>query len=281
MSTIESQESIDDVTAFGEVSGRRECVLSVVASALNEAANVATFLEQTCRALVKLGISGEIVFIDDGSQDDTSQIAADFALDHPEVPIRVVRHWRPRGLAAGIVEGAAAARGRYVCFLPADLESAPADDIPKLFHAMDADTDVVIGRRVGRGDGKRVASGVYNLLNALLFGVRVRDGNWIKLIRKECLRGIRLHNDWHPFLVPILAHAGCRIKEVDTLWCARSYGQSKFGLSRFACRCSSDVRQVPFNIWHTANAFLFRHRCLDDGSRNLVVDCLVFCQYAR
>ncbi len=221
MSLVNSAESLGDVTSFGDAVKTRDCVLSVVTSALNEAANVAVFLEQTCRALANLGISGEIIFIDDGSHDDTGQIASAFALDHPSVPIRVIRHWRPRGLAAAITEGAAAAHGRFVCFLPADLESSPAEDIPKLFRAMDPDTDVVLGRRVGRGDGKRISSGVYNLLNALLFGVRVRDGNWIKMMRAECFKGIRLRNDWHPFLVPILSHAGCSIKEVDTLWCAQ------------------------------------------------------------
>ncbi|HVT29591.1 MAG TPA: glycosyltransferase family 2 protein [Lacipirellulaceae bacterium] len=256
MSAIDSPESLDETATFGQSLDRRQCVLSVVSSALNEAANVATFLEQTCDALAKLGISGEVIFIDDGSQDETGQIAADYALDHPDVPIRIVRHWRPRGLAAAIIEGAAAARGRYVCFLPADLESSPADDIPKLFQAMDADTDVVLGRRVGRADGKRVASGVYNLLNALLFGVCVRDGNWIKLIRTECLRGVRLHNDWHPFLVPILAHAGCRIKEVDTMWCARTYGQSKFGLNRFA-RAAAAAMSVKFHLTFGTRPMLF------------------------
>jgi glycosyltransferase involved in cell wall biosynthesis len=230
--------------------------VSVVTSALNEADNVRAFLDQARLALTVLGVSGEIIFVDDGSSDNTGEIASDYAIDHSEVPIHVVRHWRPLGLAAGITEGAARARGRFVCFLPADLESAPAEDIPKLFHAMDSETDVVVGRRVGRGDGKRVASGVYNLLNAVLFGVRVRDGNWIKMIRGECLNGVRLRNDWHPYLIPILAHARCRIKEVDTTWYARSYGQSKFGLSRFA-RAAAAALSVKFHLTFGSRPVLF------------------------
>jgi glycosyltransferase involved in cell wall biosynthesis len=225
MPTI-STDFFEDVAPEHVATELHECVVSVVTSALNEADNVRAFLDQVCLALKELGVSGEIIFVDDGSSDNTGQIASDYAVDHPEFPIHVIRHWRPRGLAAGITEGAALAHGHLVCFLPADLESAPAEDIPKLFHAMDAETDVVVGRRVGRGDGKRVASGVYNRLNSMLFGVKVRDGNWIKMIRGECLKGVRLRNDWHPFLVPILAHARCRIKEVDTTWYARSYGQS-------------------------------------------------------
>lgn len=235
---------------------RHDCDVSVVTSALNEADNVHAFLEQSCRALKELGVFGEIIFVDDGSSDGTGRIASDYAVDHPEFPIHVISHWRPRGLAAGITDGAARARGRLVCFLPADLESAPAEDIPKLFHAMDSETDVVLGRRVGRGDGKRVASGAYNLLNSVLFGVRVRDGNWIKMIRGDCLKGVRLRNDWHPFLVPILAHARCRIKEVDTTWYARSYGQSKFGLNRFA-RAAAAALSVKFHLTFGARPVLF------------------------
>ena len=96
------------------------------------------------------------------------------------------------------------ARGEFVCFVPADLESSPLEDIPKMIRVLDDETDVVLGRRVGRGDGKQFASGIYNKLNAVLFGVRVKDGNWIKLVRRDCLRGIHLRNDWHPFIVPIL-----------------------------------------------------------------------------
>jgi dolichol-phosphate mannosyltransferase len=255
MPTI-STDFFEDVAPEHVATELHECVVSVVTSALNEADNIRAFLDQVCLALKELGISGEIIFVDDGSSDNTGQIASDYAVDHPEFPIHVIRHWRPRGLAAGITEGAALAHGHLVCFLPADLESAPAEDIPKLFHAMDAETDVVVGRRVGRGDGKRVASGVYNRLNSMLFGVKVRDGNWIKMIRGECLKGVRLRNDWHPFLVPILAHARCRIKEVDTTWYARSYGQSKFGLNRFA-RAAAAALSVKFHLTFGTRPVLF------------------------
>jgi glycosyltransferase involved in cell wall biosynthesis len=234
----------------------RDCDLTVATSALNEATNVAIFLNATIQAFSELGLSGEIIFIDDGSRDDTGTIAAEYANEHPEIPIRILRHWRPRGLAIGITEAAAIARGRLICFLPADLESDPAEDIPKLYSALDEDTDVVLGRRIGRGDGKTLSSGIYNRLNALLFGVRVKDGNWIKLIRHECMDGIRLRNDWHPFLVPILAHAGCRIKEVDTKWRARRYGSSKFGLTRFA-NAAAAALSVKFHLTFGTRPMLF------------------------
>jgi dolichol-phosphate mannosyltransferase len=140
--------------------------------------------------------------------------------------------------------------------VPADLESSPSVDIPKMFRVMDAETDVVLGRRVGRSDGKQLASGIYNRLNALLFGVRVKDGNWIKLIRRDCLRGIHLRNDWHPFIVPILAHAGCRLKEVDTHWHARRHGRSKFGFNRFFLAAAAAL-SVKFHLTFGRRPMLF------------------------
>jgi glycosyltransferase involved in cell wall biosynthesis len=256
MSQIDTAELRTDAALFDDSLLHQECVLTVATSALNEAANVTAFLAATSRAFTELGVSGEIVFIDDGSRDETGQIAAEYANKHTEIPIRIVRHWRPRGLANGIAEAAAMARGRLICFLPADLESDPEEDIPKLFYSMDDDTDVVLGRRVGRGDGKKLSSGIYNRLNELLFGVRVKDGNWIKMIRRECMNGIRLRNDWHPFLVPLLAHAGCRIKEVDTNWRARRYGMSKFGPMRIV-NAATAALSVKFHLTFGARPMLF------------------------
>jgi glycosyltransferase involved in cell wall biosynthesis len=206
--------------------------LTVVTSALNEGGNVLRFLDEVFVALRELEVSGEILFIDDGSRDGTSTIVADYARRNREFPVRLIRHPNPMGLAQGINEAASLARGEFVCFLPADLESLPSEDIPKLFSVMTDDVDVVLGCRVGRGDQKLLASWLYKQLNRWVFGVHVRDGNWLKLVRTERLAGIRLQNDWHPFLVPILAHAGCRFAEVDTLWRPRQYGHSKFGLKR-------------------------------------------------
>src|SRR5262245_8171550 len=117
MPIISSTEFFEDTAPEQADLDRRECVVSVVTSAINEADNVRAFLDQACLALKELGVSGEIIFVDDGSSDNTGQIASDYAVDHPEFPIDVIRHWRPRGLAAGITESAARAHGRLVCFL--------------------------------------------------------------------------------------------------------------------------------------------------------------------
>lgn len=233
-----------------------EVVLTIATTALNEAPNIRPFLDASITALDRLGVAGEILFIDDGSSDGTSAAVAEYAREHSATPIRLIRHRRPRGLAAAINESAVAARGTFVCLVPADLESDPAEDVPKLFRAMDDQTDFVLGQRIGRNDNKQLASSVYNRFNAWLFGIRARDANWIKLVRTDQLDGIQLRNDWHPFLAAILAKAGCRYKTVDTVWHSRRHGQSKFGIRRFPKSASAAV-SVKFHLLFGSRPLVF------------------------
>ena len=208
--------------------------LSIVTSAYNEIGNVEPFLDSARQAIATLGVSAEIVFFDDGSSDGTGDAVEAYAKQHADLPIRLIRRAYKQGITAAIADSYAATQGSLVCLLPADLESIPADDVPALYAALDASTDVVVGWRQDRGDGKLLASKIYNAANWQLFGVRLHDMNWIKLIRREKLQGLQLRSDWHRFLIPILAKRGCRFKEVQTQWHQRRYGRSNFGWRRFA-----------------------------------------------
>lgn len=210
-----------------------EIILSIVTTAFNEAGNVHTFLSSVSHAIKVLGIEGEIIYFDDGSDDGTGDNVTNFVKQHPQIKIHLIKHTYRLGITTAIQESIEIAQGRYLCFLPADLESLPQDDIPLLYHALDKDTDVVVGCRKGRADGKLFASRFYNLLNYLLFNVKLHDANWIKLIRREKLADLKLRSDWHRFLIPILAYKGCRFKEVETKWHPRSFGKSNFGIKRF------------------------------------------------
>ena len=230
--------------------------LSICTTAYNEAGNVAAFLEGAARALQQLGLRGEILYIDDGSTDGTSKAVQDFAAAHPDVSIRLVRHATKRGITAAIEELVKLSQGELICLLPADLESSPGTDIPLLMQGLREDTEVVVGWRKGRQDGKVFASKVYNVLNHWLFKVRVHDANWIKLVRHSKIHGIRLRSDWHRFLLPILVANGCRVREVETPWNARSYGRSKFGLKRFPVSLA-DMLTVKFLLSYGARPLLF------------------------
>ncbi len=120
-----------------------------------------------------------------------------------------------------------------IVFLPADLESDPEEDIPKLLGKLDEGYDVVAGWRQGRKEGKVFASGIYNRVSKTLFHIDLHDMNWIKAFRREVIESLPpLRSDWHRFILQIAAHQGFRIGEVPTTWYRRQAGQSKFGFGR-------------------------------------------------
>jgi len=229
--------------------------LSVVTTALNEANNVEPFLSESVEALQALGIEWEILYIDDGSTDGTGDRVLEFASENCHENIRLIRHESCRGITAAIEESIIQSKGEFVCLLPADMECSPKADIPKLYQAMDENVDVVAGRRVGRGDGKSFASGVYNYLNRWLFDVYLHDANWIKLFRRDKAIGINMRSEWHRFFIPILASRGCKMKEVDVNWQPRKHGKSNFGLSRFPVSLA-DMLAVKLIISYGARPLL-------------------------
>lgn len=209
-------------------------LVSVLIPARNEAGNIPALLEKVDRAFAQLatqGKAGELVLIDDGSTDGTGDLAASLAGQYPF--LRLLRHRRNRGLTAALRTGFRAVRGQVIVFLPADLESDPEEDIPKLLAKLEEGYDVVAGWRQGRDDGKVFASGIYNRVSQRLFHVHVHDMNWIKAFRREVIEALPpLRSDWHRFLLQIAAHQGFRIGEVPTTWHRRQAGRSKYGLGR-------------------------------------------------
>ncbi len=211
----------------------RGATVSVLIPARNEAGNIPALLAQVATAFDTLDLHGraELVLIDDGSTDGTGDIAASQAIAYPF--LRLIRHRRNLGLTAALRTGFRAVSGDIIIFLPADLESDPAEDIPKLLLKMQEGYDVVAGWRQGRADGKTFASGIYNTVSRRLFGVQAHDMNWIKAFRREVLLTLPpLRSDWHRFLLMIAAQQGYRIGETPTNWYPRSAGRSKYGFSR-------------------------------------------------
>ncbi len=205
--------------------------LSVLIPAYNEAENISELVTRTAQAFASLGVSGELVLVDDGSEDDTAARIREWQQRYPW--IHLIRNRRNLGLTASLRRGFAATRGEVIVFLPADLESHPDEDIPKLYHRLQEGYDLVAGWRQGRADGKELASSVYNAVTRRLFQVSVHDANWIKAFRREVVQSLPpLRSDWHRFLLHIAADQGFRVGEVPTAWYPRKAGRSHFGLRR-------------------------------------------------
>ncbi len=208
--------------------------VSVLVPAHNEEDNVAELVARVGQAFDALGLGAdraELVLVNDGSTDSTGRLAEQLRARYPF--LRVVHHRRNLGLTAALHTGFGAVGGDLILFLPCDLESDPATDIPLLLEKLNEGYDVVAGWRQGRKEGKVFASGIYNTVSRRLFGLTAHDMNWIKGFRREVVESLPpLRSDWHRFLLHIAAHQGYRIGEVPVEWHRRRAGRSKFGFSR-------------------------------------------------
>jgi glycosyltransferase involved in cell wall biosynthesis len=231
----------------------RRPVVSIIIPAFNEEGNVARLLERIDEGLAQCGLSGEIVFVDDGSTDGTWSAVERERERRPG--LRTFRHRRNLGLSEALNTGFRNVRGDCVIFLPADLQSDPAEDIPKIVGELEAGNDVVVGWRIGRREGKLLVSLIYNFLSRRLFGVEAHDLNWIKGFRREVIDAIHLRSDWHRYVVVLAAGKGFRVKEIRTNYYPRHSGRSKFGRKRIL-RGLLDLLVVKFEMSFTDKPML-------------------------
>jgi len=229
--------------------------VSVFIPARNEAGNIAPVVEKVGRAFDTLGIQGELILVDDGSTDGTAAEADECAARFPW--LRVIHHRRNLGLTEAMRAGFRAAQGEIIVFLPADLESDPEEDIPKLLARLDEGYDVVAGWRQGRRDHKVLASAIYNTVSRWLFGLDAHDMNWIKAFRRRVIEDLPpLRSDWHRFVLHLAAAQGYRIGEVKVNYYPRRRGHSKYGFWRIPVSFL-DVLVVKFLMTFSRKPMLF------------------------
>lgn len=228
--------------------------VSVFIPAHNEAGNITPVMESIAHCFAERALDGEVVLVDDGSTDTTRAEALACAVRFPW--LTVLSHRRNLGLTAAMRTGFRRCRGDVIVFLPADMESHPDEDIPKLLDKMAEGYDVVAGWRQGRKDKKILASGLYNTVSRRLFNVQAHDMNWIKAFRREVVERMHLRSDWHRFILMIAASQGYRIGEVQVNFYPRRVGRSKFGVWRIPISFL-DVLVVKFLLTFSRKPMLF------------------------
>jgi len=228
--------------------------ISVFIPARNEAGNIAPLFDKIARAFHALNVSGEIVFVDDGSTDATWNEANAAAARYPFICL--LRHRKSLGLTEAMRTGFPHCRGDAVVFLPADLESDPEEDIPKLVAKLNEGYDVVAGWRQGRRDRKIFASTIANVVSQRLFGLQVHDMNWIKAFRRDVIENIHLRSDWHRYILILAAAQGYSIGEIQVNYYPRQKGKSHYGIGRIPVSFL-DVLVVRFLLTFSRKPMLF------------------------
>jgi glycosyltransferase involved in cell wall biosynthesis len=209
--------------------------LSILVPVYNEAESLQPLRAEISAAVAGIeGIRGyEIVFVDDGSTDGTSEILDAFADEDPRVT--VIHFRRNFGKSPALAAGFAQVRGEIVITLDADLQDDPAM-IPEFVERIRGGADLVSGWKKRRNDpiDKTLPSLVFNWVLSRASGVKLRDFNCgFKAYRAACVHELRVYGGFHRFL-PVFAHdRGFRVEELVVQHRARKFGQSKFGARRF------------------------------------------------
>jgi glycosyltransferase involved in cell wall biosynthesis len=180
------------------------------------------------------GLSYELVFVDDGSVDNSREVLEQLAAKDAK-HTRVVVLRRNFGQTAAIAAGIDYASGEVIVTLDADLQNDPAD-IPALLAKIQEGYDVVSGWRIDRKDvfvTRRLPSMAANWLISRVTGVPLHDyGCTLKAYRREVLEGFRLYGEMHRFIPAYAGGFGARIVEMPVRHHARKYGRAKYGLER-------------------------------------------------
>jgi len=218
----------------GEIEiGQEEVDLSIVVPAYNEEESIGPLFEAIKSAVQPLCCTYEVIFVDDGSLDET--VARIESLELHDQVVKCIRMRRNFGKSMALAAGFNECRGRVVVTMDADLQDDPAE-IPALISKIEEGWDLVSGWKARRKDPleKRIASKVFNGIVSRISGVKLNDFNCgLKAYRSEVVKKLTVYGGRHRFL-PVIAHSyGFRICELAVAHHERRFGSSKYGLQRY------------------------------------------------
>jgi glycosyltransferase involved in cell wall biosynthesis len=205
--------------------------VSIVVPGLNESASLP---ELARRIELALGATEtyELIFVDDGSTDNTWEVISALHAQTPKV--RGLRLRRNFGKAMALAAGFAECRGDILVMMDADLQDDPVD-LPLLITKVRSELDVVVGWKVSRKDplSRRLFSKVFNGTVRYFTGVHLHDMNCgFKAYRREVIETIPIYGDLFRFIPVLAAAEGFNVDEVPVTHHPRAFGRSRYGLER-------------------------------------------------
>ncbi len=207
--------------------------ISIFLPVFNEEPNLRPLHKKLDEAIKELGVTAEIIYVDDGSTDGSTKILRELA--EQDERVRVVVFRRNYGQTAAMSAGIDVAKGKILIPMDADLQNDPAD-IKRLLEKLDEGYDVVSGWRKNRQDkliSRKIPSQIANRLISWIGGVPLHDyGCSLKAYRRDVIQDVRLYGEMHRFIPIYASWAGARVAEIPVEHHARTMGKSKYGISR-------------------------------------------------
>ncbi len=208
-------------------------LISIIIPVFNECESIGYLLYEVLNVMSSNKLNFEILVVNDGSQDSTSNVLDELTIKIKELSVISLR--TNYGQTAAMAAGFDNSNGEVVITLDGDLQNDP-NDIPKLISHINEGYDLICGWRYDRKDkliNRRIPSKIANKLIANVTGLKLHDyGCSLKAFKKEILDDIKLYGELHRFL-PVLAKIeGAKIKEIKVNHRSRKYGSSKYGIDR-------------------------------------------------
>lgn len=239
--------------------------LSIVVPLYDEAESLEPLHERIHDTFASTSVRIEMVFVDDGSRDESLERLRAIAAEDPRV--RVVSLRRNYGKSAALAVGFQRARGRLVATCDADLQDDPSE-IPGMMAMIDAGADLISGWKKQRRDPitKRWPSKLFNAVVRVTSGVRLHDMNCgLKVYRREVVESIPIYGELHRYLPVLAAWRGFDVREKVVRHEPRRHGVSKFGHARFvngfldllSVKFLTSGQQSPLHLFGRIALFLF------------------------
>ncbi|MFC1568993.1 glycosyltransferase family 2 protein [bacterium] len=207
--------------------------LSVIIPVFNEADSIQELVQEISDVLSSQKMTYEILFIDDGSKDNSFKILETCHQKDPH--IRVIQFRCNLGKSEALSAGFSMARGDMVVTMDSDLQDDPAE-IPKLIMKLNEGYDLISGWKKTRKDplSKRIPSKVWNSMTAMMTGLKLHDFNCgLKIYRNEVVKSVDVYGELHRYIPALANWEGFRISEMAVNHRPRKFGRSKYGTSRF------------------------------------------------
>ncbi len=174
----------------------------------------------------------EIIFVDDGSTDNSFEVIKTIKRRNPRV--RGYRFRRNYGKSAALTVGFSRARGNLIGTMDADLQDDPAS-FRNMIDKINEGYDLVSGWKKKRKDplGKTLPSKFFNLVTSIVSGIRLHDFNCgIKVYRREVVKSLHIYGEIYRYIPALAKWEGFRVTEIPVVHHSRRYGKSKYGVTR-------------------------------------------------
>jgi glycosyltransferase involved in cell wall biosynthesis len=206
--------------------------VSIVVPVYNEEQNIPILFSELEKVLKTINKNVEIIFIDDGSTDDSLNRLKKLK---NKADLRIIKFKRNFGQTAALSAGFTGAGGNIIITIDADLQNDPGD-IPALINEIEKGYDLVSGWRKNRKDPfllRRLPSFFANNIISFYTGVKLHDyGCTLKAYRKSILKDINLYGELHRFIPALISWSGASIREIPVKHRVRRHGRSKYGIMR-------------------------------------------------